>query len=521
MSIKPRVAVLGIFLESNAFCEPFMFDPIKGSMYMSGEQITRDARSPHPRIVKEIIGFYRRMDYLDNWEPVPIIFAGAKAAGSADQTRVTEIIGEIVAGLKAAGPLDAVYIANHGAMTATQDQDIEGEMVASVRATVGNIPIVGTLDLHGNVSDRMVDSVDLYVAYRTDPHVDQFERGVEAADGLSEILSGTRTALANICVPIVAPNVSLQTDDGPYGDLIALGQQMMDDSILNISILAGFAFSDTDKNGLHIIVTSRGDADKASAVAKQLATSAWDDRRRFDWDLTSQEDAVRMAVDVGNDPAQLPLFLVDLGDNAGAGGPANNLSMLAALHQAGAKDALIGNLYDPKLVDQAYDTGVGNRFVARFAGDNWEGAPASYEADAVVIALHDAPCIGRAGINAGRTLYSGRSCLLRVGSILVTANSIPTTLNDPAYVEMLGIRPGSFRSLVLKGRGSTYLVSWGDYFPAGREKVLVDTLGRTSPVLTRHDWQNLPRPSWPLDREFDWDTPAPKVRMGAGSTGRL
>jgi len=521
MTNKPRVAIVGIFIESNAFSPPFRFTPEEGSQTFRGDEITAQARAAAPRVHKEVSGFVQRMDALGEWEPVPILYAGLKPAGPADQASVDAYLQEIIEALGAAMPLDAVYIANHGAMTATGDEDIEGTMARRIREAVGAIAIVTTFDLHANVSSRHVGVLDLAVSYREDPHFDQYRTGVECAEGLREILSGTSTVLANIRLPLVAPNVSLATEDGPYGEVIAYGQSLIDERIVNVSILAGFAYSDTSKNGFHIIVTGRRDLDPqgrhTAEVAERIAAFAWNMHERFDWNLTAMDEAVAMAVEVGRDPALPPLFLVDLGDNAGAGGPANTLWMFRALHEAGAQDALIACFKDPGLVAQAEAAGIGNSFDAVLTGDEWDGGPAQYKCRAEVLALHDAPCIGRCGIAKGRTLYAGKSCLLRCGPVLIAANSRHTTMNDPAYVEMLGIRPGSFRTIVLKGRGSRYHIAWGDYFPKDRESVSVDTPGRTSPVLDRFNWKRLPRPVWPLDRETVWSGGPAEVHFGRDS----
>jgi microcystin degradation protein MlrC len=521
MKKHPRVAIAGIFLESNSFSQPFRFTAEEGSVELVGADLIEDIRSDNPRVHKEVSGFVDRMDALTEWEPVPILMAGLKAAGAADQARVDAYLEQILDGLRAAMPLDAVYIADHGAMTATVDGDIEGTIAERIRSVVGDIPIVASLDLHANISDRHVDNVDLFVGYREDPHTDQYRTGAETAQGLVELLRGSGSVLANIRMPLVPPNVSLATADGPYGEVIRYGQSLIDDAILNVTVLAGFAYSDTDKNGMHVIVTGRKDKDpdgrRAAEVTEKIAGFAWERHERFDWDLMAMEDAVAMAVAAGKDPSLPPLFLVDLGDNAGAGGPANTLWMFRALYEAGAQDALIANFHDPDLVAQAERAGLGNEFDAVLTGDNWADAPTRYEAKATVLALHDAPCIGRRGIREGRKLYAGRSALLRFGPVLMTVNSRPTTLNDPAYIEMLGIKPGSFRSMVLKGRGSTFRVAWGDYFDDDRSRIEVDTPGRTTPVLTRHDWKHLPRPVWPLDRDIRWEVPKATLRPGLGS----
>lgn len=508
MTDRPRVAIAGIFIESNSFCPPFRFTPEENSLLFRGEAFIADARSDNPRVHKEVSGFIRTMDERSDWEPLPILFAGMKPAGPADHGRVMEFLNEIVATMASAGPLDAVYIANHGAMTSTEDEDIEGTIAARIRRAAGTIPVVATLDLHGNISQAHVNALDLAVAYRLDPHYDQFERGVECAEGLLEILAGTKTVVANLRLPLVAPNVSLATDEGPYGEVIAAGQDLIDERIMNVSVLAGFAYSDTSKNGMHVIVTARREEDpdgvRAAEVTEVVATAAWERKARFTWNLTPMDEAIRIAAEVGADPSQPPVFLIDLGDNAGAGGPANSLWMFAGLHEAGARDALVACLYDPGIVAQAQAAGVGGHFEARFTGDNWSGGPKSYNAEAECLALSDGRCMARRGIGKGRSLYAGDSCLIRCGPTLLTVNARHTTMNDPAYVEMLGIGPGDFRSIVLKGRGSSYHKAWGDYFPPERGAIKVDTPGRTSPALDRFDWKRMPRPVWPIDRDAEW-----------------
>lgn len=507
MTRAPRVAIAGIFIESNAFAPVFTFTPEEGSQTFRGQEILDEARGDQPRVHKEMCGFVTRMDQAGAWEPVPILYAGLKPAGPVAQARVDAYLAEILDALREAMPLDAVYISNHGAMIATEDEDIEGTIARSIRELVGDIPVVTTFDLHANVSEVHVAALDLAVSYREDPHYDQFQTGVECAEGLVEILAGTRTVIASHVLPIVAPNVSLSTEDGPYGEVIAFGQGLIDERIMNVSILAGFAYSDTSKNGFHIIVTARRERDPdgayAGEVVRRIADFTWDMRARFDWDLTPMDEAVAMAVEVGRDASLPPLFLIDLGDNAGAGGPANTLWMFRALHQAGAEGALIGCFKDPALVQQAEAAGEGGSFDAVLTGDDWEGGPARYECRAEVLALRDAPVIGRRGIPKGRKLYAGPSALLRCGPVMISVTSRHVTMNDPAYVEALGIAPGSFRTIVLKGRGSRYHVAWGDYFPPERAAVPVDTPGRTSPALDRFAWSRLPRPSWPLDRDAE------------------
>ena len=117
-------------------------------------------------------------------------------------------------------------------------------MYSLVRQVVGaTVPIVTTLDLHANVSETMMSNADILIGYRTNPHVDLFERGEDAARLLLELFDGIKPTKHRVRLPLVAPSVTQLTAPGhPYGDLIQLGQTYIDESVMNVTILAGFAW---------------------------------------------------------------------------------------------------------------------------------------------------------------------------------------------------------------------------------------------------------------------------------------
>ena len=103
----------------------------------------------------------------------------------------------------------------------------------------------------------MTDNLSVFVGYLENPHTDIYERGVEAAKHMRECLAGARTAVTMVKVPLVPPQISLLTAKGPYADLIKYGQTKVGGDILNVSVMAGFAYSDSPKNGLTAVVTAR------------------------------------------------------------------------------------------------------------------------------------------------------------------------------------------------------------------------------------------------------------------------
>src|SRR5271170_245087 len=313
---SPRVAILGFSIECNKFA-PVATRAHFG--YFIGEALVAEARLPAPRMLGEIPGFVAAMDAAGAWEPVGIAFAAAEPNGPVDHAFFVEVIAAIEQGLTTALPLDAVYICEHGAAVTTEEDDPDGIVFASVRRIVGpDVPIAATLDLHANVSDRMVALIDAFIGYRTNPHLDMRERGAEAAGALLELLAGVKTERVRLRLPIVPPTVTMLTAAGPYAEMIELGQRrqgQMTQAIMNVSVMGGFAFADTAKNGLSVIVTARGDRAAADGLAREIAQYGWDQRARFYPRLTPVEEVVEKALAAGHDPSLPAPAFADVADN--------------------------------------------------------------------------------------------------------------------------------------------------------------------------------------------------------------
>ncbi|MGQ0676742.1 MAG: M81 family metallopeptidase [Rhodospirillales bacterium] len=506
-SVGPRVAILGLHLETNAFAPVTTEKDFRERSYLEGAAIMRNARSPAPIWPMEVPGFVAAMDRLGPWQPVPILVAGAEPGGPAEHRFIEACLKRIHDGLKAALPLDAVYITNHGAMTTTEDFDPDGELYAMVRAAVGaGVPVAATVDLHCNPSQRMVDSVDVLIGYLTNPHVDMRERAAEAARALKEMMNGVGTSAAFIKLPIVPPTVTQLTSAGPYAELIALGQKRLAPAIMNVTVLGGFAFSDTPKNGLSIVVTARGgDPAPARKLAREIADMAWANRQRFRAKLTPLRDAVAMARGAGDDPRRPALILADVADNPGGGGGGNTTWLLKALHNAKARGILVGVFIDAALARQAHRLCVGARFDAVFNGAGETDYAKRFTAPARVTALHDGRFVGRRGIFAGGTVELGPCAALDLGGIAVVIGSPRQQCADPVFLEALGLDIVKARSVVVKSRGH-FRAGFDEFFPPERV-IEVDCPGLTSPDLTRFPFKRLPRPSIPLDADAPWTPP--------------
>ncbi len=504
---SPRIALLGMICESNRIARPAGQADFHSLYWLNGDALLQEARKQSSRIAPEVCGFVAAMDATGPWEPVPIVLAASHPAGPVERSVFEDFQKAVADGLRQAGPLDGVLIANHGAMVAENLHDPDGAIAAHVRALVGDkVRIVMTLDLHANLSDLMVDSTDLIVGYRTNPHVDMIERGEEAAFSLRRMLAGAADPKAvHVKLPLCPASVSLLTASGPYGAMIDYGQRRQAEAagaILNVSVFGNFVFSDVPENGLSVVVTARSDRRAAEALAAEIADFGWTRRTEFVKPLTSLPDAVALA----GEPEREPVIFSDAGDNPGGGGSGRTTEFLCALIDADVRDVLYGSFYDPDLANQACKAGPGatidavfNRETENAPWTRWDG---TLTCKARVIAIHNGDVTGRLGLFQGRRMDLGPSAALAIGGIVVIVISDRTQTADPVFFEMFGLDIADARTVVVKSRGH-FRAGFRPWFPPERVYE-VDTGGLTSPVLERYDFKYLPRPSFPLDRDVGW-----------------
>ena len=503
----PRVALAGIVLESNAFAPVATEDDFRARYYFEGEQIVREARAERSQIPREMAAFVQAMDASGPWCPIPTLLTGCQPWGPVDQSFFAASLDRILSCLEAAAPLDAVYVANHGAMVATVSHDPDGDMLRAIRKVVGpDCPVICTLDLHANVSKRMAHSA-LLVSYLTNPHVDQLERGEEAAHIVRSMLVGLSPKSYHVQLPLVPASVCLLTASGPYGELIDYGQRRARECggrILNVSVTGNFAFSDCPDNGLAVTVTARYDAADARALAEELALRAWNMRERFTRALTPI-DAAMAAAHAAN-RGEAPVIMSDAGDNPGGGGSGRTVELLEALLEANVERALFGSFFEPELAADAHRAGVGGEFSARFNREPLTAFDRPFEAPARVVALGDGEVVGRRGLIAGRAVSLGPSAALELeGRVTVVVISQRQQTADPVFFEMLGLDPGAWPVVCVKSRGH-FRAGFDEWF-SPNQVLEVDSEGLTSPVLSRFQWRRLPRPVYPLDPDTQWAGP--------------
>jgi len=500
----PRIAILGIHLESNAFAPVTTEADFRASCYFEGAAMLDEAAKPAPAMPAEIPGFIAAMNATGAWEAVPILIAATEPGGPADHGFIEATLARMRALLAACGTLDGIYISNHGAMVTTADSDPDGALYALARAAVGpHRPVLATVDLHANISRRMVDCADIILSYRTNPHVDRRDRGAEAAPLLRRLLSGERFVKAFIHMPIAAPTVTLLTARGAYADMIAAGQRQIGPDLPVVSAVGGFVFSDAPESGISILAYGRGR--KPKEVALELARFAWAERDRFRVRLTSLDAAIGQARAAGLAGRPTAVCLADVADNPGGGGRGNTTDILERLLGAGVERVLMGNFVDPAAAARCHAAGRGARIELILNQGRADAHAREVPVRAEVLAVSAGVVVGRRGVLAGRTVHLGPTAAVRIAGLSMVLCSRRVQCADPAFFESLGLDPGEFCALVVKSRGH-FRAGFDQWYPD--ERILeVDAAGLTSPMLERYPWKALPRPVWPLDPDTQWTAP--------------
>ncbi len=511
----PRIAIGSFMLESNAHSPVATREEFAQNVLIEPADLLADLAGGHRRAPGCLAGFYDAMQASGPWTPLPMIVAAVGASGPVAQDWFDAIVESMQRSLRAAladGPLDGVFLSLHGAAIAIVEPDPDGALLAAVRAVVGEaVPILATLDLHGNVSPAMVQQADYLAAYLSNPHVDTHQRGAECAHALRETLaSGQRWHRAFVKLPFIPPSVTQNTErkpgaSTPYGDIIHYGQSLLDDRVRNVSVLSGFTLGDTPKAGMSVVVCAR-DADAARTAARDVAIRAWADRLRYVPRLTSLADATAQALAVARDATAPPLLFADVADNAGGGGRANTVWILKAFHDAGVTGCTLAIFYDPALAAEAHRLGVGARFHAAFNRDETHPLSGQFSAPATVTQLHDGEFVGRRGIAAGHAISLGPCARLDLGGIQVIVVSVRQQAKDPVFMEALGVDIRAQRSLIVKSRG--HFRAWADEFFDDAQIVEVDVPGLTTPVLKNVPYRHVPRPIFPLDDDWGWQVGA-------------
>lgn len=362
------------------------------------------------------------------------------------------ILGELVSRLKAALPVDGVYLDLHGAMVSAAFDDGEGEILRRVREAIGpRVPLVASLDLHGNVTRAMVAHADALVGYRTYPHVDMADTGARAARVLDTILrTGHRPAKAYATLDFLTGLPSQCSFIEPCKGIYALLEGLERSSGVVLTFMPGFPMADFDECGMTVFGYGADAAATQSAVAK-LRGAVADAERDFAMELYLPDDAVARARSRG-EPGK-PVVIADTQDNPGAGGNGDTTGMLAALVRQRATEATLGLLIDPGAARRAHEAGQGATLAFSLGGRSRIPGDAPFEGEFTVERLGDGKFTCTGPMFKGFRMTLGEMALLRskaAPGVRVVLASRKCQAADQEMFRHVGVEPVRERLLVLK-----------------------------------------------------------------------
>ena len=383
---------------------------------------------------------------------LPTIACAASPSAHVQEAAFEAIAGEIVGGIAAAlreGAVDAVYLDLHGAMVTTHCDDGEGELLARVRALVGEaMPLVASLDLHANVTDRMLSTADALVAYRTYPHVDMARTGARAYALLEKRWAAGRPAMASRSPDFMAPICWQCTDLQPAARLYALLEEIEADTGADLSYATCFPAADFPECR-QVVWGYAPERARAEAAVTRLADAVDAAEAEFDGTLYAPDEAVRFA-QARNREGHRPIVIADGQDNPGAGGDSDTTGMLRALVAADAQDAAIGLIVDPAAAAAIHRQEVGDTIRLALGGRSGVPGDAPFEDDFVVEAVSDGVAEATGPYYGGRRLRIGPCACLRRGGVRIVVATHKVQMADLSLFRVVGIEPTAQAILVLK-----------------------------------------------------------------------
>ncbi|ABD86757.1 M81 family metallopeptidase [Rhodopseudomonas palustris] len=430
-------------------------------------------------------GFIGEAEAAD-WQLVPTLWCAASPSAHVTEHAYEKIAGEIVDGVKKAGKLDGVYLDLHGAMVTEHFDDGEGEIIARVRDVIGpSVPLVVSLDLHANVTPKMVEQSDALIAYRTYPHVDMADTGRAAARHLAKLLRAQRFAKAFRQLPFLIPIswqcTTIEPCQSIYQKLAALESV----TVPTLSFAPGFPAADFADCGPSVFAygATQADADAAADAIVALVIGHEDD---FDGRVYTPDDGVRHAMQLAAS-ASKPMVIADTQDNPGAGGDSDTTGMLRALVRNGATRAALGVMVDPAAAAAAHQAGEGATISLSLGGKSGIAGDAPFEASFVVEKLSDGRFIAPGPYFGGSAMNLGASACLRIGDVRVVVGSRKAQLADQAMYRFVGIEPT--QQSILVNKSSVHFRA--DFEPIAEEIILCAAPGAMPADTAALPWSRL------------------------------
>ena len=369
---------------------------------------------------------------------MPTLVATAVPGGPIERKTYDAIKAEFLKRLQALLPLHGLYLPMHGAMFVEGMQDAEADWYQAARKVVGpDCLLSASYDLHGNISQPIIDTLDMLSAFRTAPHIDREETMLRATDMLLHCLrEKIRPTLMWAPIPVLMPGERSSTEWEPgkrlWAQLPALNREP---GILDVSMLVGYVWADEPRSTAAVVVTGTA-PDTQRRLATNLAQQYWAARSEFKFgtETCTVDDCVRRAMEAKTQPA----ILADSGDNPTGGGNGDQATVLESLLRHKAQKVVFAGITDRPATEACYKAGVGARIPLSIGATLDPKASQPVKTEAVVKFL------------LAETNPARREAVVQIQGITLVLAAYRRPYHDIVDFTRFGLDPKSFRIIVVK-----------------------------------------------------------------------
>lgn len=395
---------------------------------------------------------------------------------------------------------DALFLDLHGAMVTETADDGEGSLLERIRRISPRLPIAVTLDLHANLTRKMVENCSLITGYKTYPHIDMYEAGAKAADILIRTLKGEhKPIMAWGNRPMLPHTLCMGTEKPPMKDLISLANRAEAGDVLAAAVFGGFPLADIHDAGLSAVVVADENQDCAQKICHNILERAWALRSSFIYNAEPLAQSVARAKQFTDGP----ILLIDHADNCASGGTQDTMAVVKEIMQQGLENIAVGAIRDPEAVDKLIQAGVGNRVTIPLGGKmdmpsiGLIGEP--LQVTGTIRAISDGQFIPQGSMYTGVEQNMGRTAVLDTGSMQIVVIERGHEPFDLGVFRSVGIEPTTKRYLLLKSR----LHYRAGFLPIAKHIVECNGVGVTGSDYRQFRFRKIRRPIYPLDLEAD------------------
>jgi len=488
-----RIAVAEIAQETDSFSP--MFADLKDfeafGLYFGNEILERMQN------VGPLGGFFQvAAEQTERVEFVPLVRAWAGAGGTITAATLDFLTGRLIEGLKKSLPIDAIYLALHGAAASAKEDDVEGHVLNAVRKCVGErLPVVVCLDHHANITRRMVEHANALIGHETQPH-DTIATGRKAARVLFQMLKGEiHPTVAWRKIPMITPQDQFLTSQGPMKEWFDLARDMeRRPGVIDVSPYPMQPWLDVAEGGWAVVVHTDNNRELAESLAAESARKAWNLREKF-W--ASSRVAPAQAIREGVAAASGLIILSDTGDSVYGGAPGDSTCILRELVAQQVPCIALVPVVDVAAVEAALSAAVGAQITVDLGGKIDHIFSQPVRVTARVAAVSNGVTLGLPDRGA---CDLGRTALLEVGQVrIVVLDQRTFAINHPVLYTHLGLEIADAKMVVVKTASNF------QFFSRWRQGLIrVDSPGMTQSDLTAFQWKRIPRPMYPLDDLRDW-----------------